>query len=225
MATDSQGSQRPPVGFSAADPERPPHGLEISPARSAALADLHGAIGEALRAGQSVPCVADPEGGWTSDDKTERARAAWRCLDCAAFLICDQYASRFRESGGVWAGVGFSGERSMLYLERAEPESITYEEINPHVWMDSEPEQPLTRGFHQPKEEPMSKSTARNSTACLCGCDAPTARNYRPGHDARHVSNLVRAVGEGLDKRAALKVLPTEALRVKFTRAISKKAA
>lgn len=67
-------------------------------------------------------------------------------------------------------------------------------------------------------------TTTTNTTGkCLCGCDEPTSRNYRPGHDARHVSNLVREVtGGSLDKRAALKVLPTEPLREKFTRSLGK---
>jgi hypothetical protein len=168
--------------------------------------------------------VVDPEGGWTSDDKHERARAAWRCLDCPAFIECDQYATRFRESGGVWAGTGFSGDRAISYLDRTEPNRGTYGEISPHVSMGSEPKQPLTRGFIQPKEEPMTKNQPTGT--CLCGCGEPAGRNYRPGHDARHVSNLVRAVAEGTtDKRAALKALPTEPLREKFTRAIAKRAA
>jgi hypothetical protein len=69
--------------------------------------------------------------------------------------------------------------------------------------------------------KPNPTKTAATGT-CLCGCGEPTARNYRPGHDARHVSQLVREVAAGLDKRAALKGLPTEPLRAKLTRALGK---
>lgn len=69
---------------------------------------------------------------------------------------------------------------------------------------------------------------AKNSTpgTCLCGCGENAPRSYRPGHDARHVSQLARAVREGtLDKRAALRAVPTEPLRAKLTRVLAKKSA
>lgn len=67
----------------------------------------------------------------------------------------------------------------------------------------------------------MAKNT--NPGTCLCGCGETAPRNYRPGHDARHVSQLARAVREGtLDKRAATRALPTEPLRQKLTRSIAK---
>ncbi len=67
--------------------------------------------------------------------------------------------------------------------------------------------------------------TTNEPSPCLCGCGEPTARNYRPGHDARHVGQLARAVVAGAaDKRAALRALPTEALRAKLTRAADKAA-
>lgn len=76
----------------------------------------------------------------------------------------------------------------------------------------------MTRTFIQLKEATMTTNTTGN---CLCGCGERAGRNYRPGHDARHVSTLVRAVAEGTtDKRAALKALPTDALREKFARAL-----
>ena len=69
------------------------------------------------------------------------------------------------------------------------------------------------------------------STGCLCGCKFatinPTA-NYRPGHDASHVSNLLGALasktgGFSQDDVDALKVqLPSPALRVKFQTAADK---
>ena len=61
---------------------------------------------------------------------------------------------------------------------------------------------------------------------CACQCGEPVGRRalYRPGHDARHVSMLlapVKASGKAdpkwIERTAAL--LPSEPLRVKFTRA------
>lgn len=133
MTLVPQGSQHPQEDFSAIEPERQPAGNVISAARTAALADLHEAVRSAIRARQEVPCVADPEGGWTSDEKRAREHAAWRCLDCPAFLACEQYRFAFPESGGVWAGVGYSPTRAIDYLQRPEPDRESYETTNPHV--------------------------------------------------------------------------------------------
>lgn len=72
-----------------------------------------------------------------------------------------------------------------------------------------------------------------SSTGCLCGCKFatinPTA-NYRPGHDASHVSNLLGALaaktgGFSQDDVDALGVqLPSPALRVKFQTAADRLA-
>jgi len=69
----------------------------------------------------------------------------------------------------------------------------------------------------------MTSTTDPTPGTCKCGCGEPTPRNYRPGHDARHVGQLARAVAAGTtDKRAALKALPTEPLKAKFTKALTR---
>lgn len=64
---------------------------------------------------------------------------------------------------------------------------------------------------------------------CGCGQDILVTSNYRPGHDARHVANLVNGVLQGIgreDERPgfryaeALRHLPTFALRAKFRRSL-----
>jgi hypothetical protein len=42
---------------------------------------------------------------------------------------------------------------------------------------------------------------------CRCGCGEQVTKQYKPGHDARHASQLRQAVAEGkLTRDAALKV-------------------
>lgn len=65
---------------------------------------------------------------------------------------------------------------------------------------------------------------------CLCGCGVLVGRNsnYRPGHDARHVSQVVAAVLAKPKMSAAqhkrlITALPTLALQVKAENAIDRK--
>lgn len=66
--------------------------------------------------------------------------------------------------------------------------------------------------------------TEKRYTGCACRCGQPTWNTYRPGHDAKHVSQWVRLVicetespwDRGQAWQAALRDLPTEALRRKF---------
>lgn len=66
---------------------------------------------------------------------------------------------------------------------------------------------------------------------CLCGCGKPVTSkvNYRPGHDARHVSALVnKAAQHGFADSIVtplVTLLPTESLKVKFIAAIDRAAA
>lgn len=78
----------------------------------------------------------------------------------------------------------------------------------------------------------MSKNQTPKTT-CLCGCAQPTinpAANYRPGHDASHVSNLMAVIaqksgGFSQDDVNTLKVqLPSPALKVKFQNAADRLA-
>ncbi len=58
--------------------------------------------------------------------------------------------------------------------------------------------------------------------ACKCDCGETTGGgNYRPGHDARHVSKLTAAVKSGeLTLEAALPRLPSDKLRDKLAKAV-----
>jgi hypothetical protein len=209
--------------------QRPQRSFPIKETRWEALVRLRAAAAGAIAAGRPVPCVADPEGGWTADDGDARTRAAWRCLDCAAFLACEQYVTQHPETGGVWAGRGYSPTvPTIRYLDRPEPspeKPTTYVHPPRDVGMDLQAKPPLTRGFNRTKESVIHMTTTEPGT-CLCGCGETAARNYKPGHDARHVGQLARAVTDGsVEKRAALKALPTDPLRAKFTRAVEKAAA
>lgn len=214
---------------------RPPGVLQRSepaPTRAEALAELHQDICQQVAAGRSIPCVQE-EGGWTADDSQSRARAAWRCLDCAAFLACERYVTEYPEQSGVWAGRGYSVYNPPTnYLDRPEPPATRPDCKTPYV-------RPKRRAGIVPqaipskprliehKEIAMAKNSNPASDTCKCGCGETAPRNYRPGHDARHVSQLARAVRDGsLDKRAALRaVAASEKLQAKLTRALAKKAA
>lgn len=68
------------------------------------------------------------------------------------------------------------------------------------------------------KEEDMTKNETKT---CRCGCGQPVKKDYRQGHDARHVSNLVLAAVTGqVTYEAAIKDLDAQArLITKFERA------
>lgn len=67
--------------------------------------------------------------------------------------------------------------------------------------------------------------------ACLCGCGRPVTSkvNYRPGHDARHVSALVNKAAQHSFADSIVTplvtLLPTESLKVKFIAAVDRAAA
>ncbi len=72
-----------------------------------------------------------------------------------------------------------------------------------------------------------TKSKTENKIAterkCLCGCAQTVGKNsnYKPGHDARHASNIAKAVHD-TDNRELLKTLPSVALRAKAQRKIDR---
>lgn len=73
----------------------------------------------------------------------------------------------------------------------------------------------------------MNNSPAQKSSTCLCGCKqlVSAKANYRPGHDATHVSNLMMEVISSGDtsrsnRRAIARQLPSLALQMKLERAI-----
>lgn len=68
----------------------------------------------------------------------------------------------------------------------------------------------------------MSKTTTRNGVefrSCGCGCEAPVAGKaaYRPGHDARHASDIGKEIAVTGDRSKA-DALPSPALRAKALR-------
>ena len=62
---------------------------------------------------------------------------------------------------------------------------------------------------------------------CRCGCGETAVKNYRPGHDARHVGRLLAdaktrfpGVPDHEDAKARYAELPSPALQAKLYRAI-----
>lgn len=80
-----------------------------------------------------------------------------------------------------------------------------------------------------------ANETTAQINNCKCGCGAEVNKNYRPGHDARHVTNLVNELFdrspewefsvEIFDKiiQELQDQLPTERLANKFTNAAERK--
>lgn len=73
-----------------------------------------------------------------------------------------------------------------------------------------------------------TNTTANTAHACLCGCGLPitTKALFKPGHDAKMVSNLVAVVvADNLSKAGIAKLaktLPSDALRRKFENAAAR---
>ena len=74
-----------------------------------------------------------------------------------------------------------------------------------------------------PKRTNVRSGVGGPAPAGKCECGETTGGgNYRPGHDARHVSKLTAAVKSGeLTLDAALSRLPSDKLRDKLTKAIA----
>ena len=66
--------------------------------------DAHSSLMEAVGDSSAVPCIEDPEGGWTSDVPAEKDAAAQWCLACPVLAQCAAYVEAWPETGGVWAG-------------------------------------------------------------------------------------------------------------------------
>lgn len=74
----------------------------------------------------------------------------------------------------------------------------------------------------------------RQYTGCACRCGNGTWGIYAPGHDAKHVSNLVKSIALLWESdsiyevttrwRSAIEQLPSERLRWKFRRAVTTQA-
>ena len=61
-------------------------------------------------------------------------------------------------------------------------------------------------------------------TKCLCGCEQLVRGNYKQGHDAKHVSNLLQGIVEGrLDLAQAQDTLPSWKLQAKLAAAVTRR--
>jgi hypothetical protein len=66
-------------------------------------------------------------------------------------------------------------------------------------------------------------NTKSELSRCTCGCGQPANRQYLPGHDAKHVAELVRKVKSGeLGRREAAKMLPSAALKNRLRQRLSR---
>ena len=82
--------------------ERP---REVDAARAVGHARLLAAVQANLTIGERVPCIEDPEGGWTSGNAEAAQRAAALCEICPALAACRAYIDAHPEPAGVWAGL------------------------------------------------------------------------------------------------------------------------
>ena len=77
-----------------------------------------------------------------------------------------------------------------------------------------------------PTTENAKPKTARKSSECLCACGEMTFGRYRPGHDARHVSYLVKATmtAKGAAKAKIAKEVATlsDKLKAKFDNSLAR---
>lgn len=110
-------------------------------------------------------------------------------------------------------------------LEDAE---AAFRSVFPHLPARKDPGT-VSRNGRPPAESPAG---LRKGRLCACGCgEHPSGGAYRPGHDARHVSKVVKemvtATGSGrkAEQAQALATLPTEALRAKAQASYDRKAA
>ena len=213
----------------------------------------------AVEGGVEVPCVGPNSGEWTSDDPADQERAADQCWDCPLVFQCRAYAIAAGESAGVWGGFAPELERAQnrrRYRPNAEAKERAKErrralraarkaearqkdcaDAYAYILMEGGADKAQIR--QQIGTPPVEKIIATEIpvNTCACGtCHEPVGRKamYSPGHDARHVSVLLRGlINEHADGRkvtkaliaAEAKHLPSERLRAKFIRAAERLAA
>ena len=233
-------------------PEAPP---EPGDMYSRLIEQVHAAV----EGGVEVPCVGPNSGEWTSDDPADQERAADQCWDCPLVFQCRAYAIAAGESAGVWGGFAPELERAQnrrRYRPNAEAKERAKErrralraarkaearqkdcaDAYAYILMEGGADKAQIR--QQIGTPPVEKIIATEIpvNTCACGtCHEPVGRKamYSPGHDARHVSVLLRGlINEHADGRkvtkaliaAEAKHLPSERLRAKFIRAAERLAA
>lgn len=82
---------------------KPYDGRPLDPGRVTALARLHRRVGDAIEAGQPVPCCGLDARLWISEDRDDLEAAAHRCGGCPLFDDCRTYVSEYPEVGATWA--------------------------------------------------------------------------------------------------------------------------
>lgn len=160
--------------------------------------------------------IVEGEGMWYSDMKAELTNAS-EALAARAVTAAERSGNitKSLDEDDTWIGLTEQGVRLIKSMQ-TKPELLEYIEITEEV--------------AETKERAAATNHAElTSRECLCGCKAKlTAKsNYRPGHDARHVSNLVRATKESATdqqkqiQQHASKVL-SQKLFLKYMRALGK---
>ena len=67
-------------------------------------AAAHSELLRAIAVGDPVPCQGPRADNWTAEDRASQVAAARECRRCPALLACGNYARKWCETGGVWAG-------------------------------------------------------------------------------------------------------------------------
>ena len=77
----------------------------------------------------------------------------------------------------------------------------------------------------KPASDQGGARSARPTVECRCGCGATVTKRYRMGHDARHVTQLAKAVLAGqIQRRSATAKLDSDALKAKLARQLDNAA-
>lgn len=223
-----------------------PKVTETPPDPGEMYAELMEAATFLAEAGRPTPCTGPGASAWTSDDPDDQEFAADRCMDCPLAEVCREYALAAGVTAGVWGGYVAEHRRRKRHQPSAEAKARAKArrrarraegncgEVSRHVFLGSGAENPSSEDRNG---YPTMNTKANQITGtCTCGCGAETSKraNYRPGHDARHVSTLIGylendlADGKKITAReiaSLAKQLPSAALQAKFRRAAERFAA
>lgn len=204
--------------------ERAPEALapsfRLTGATGATYDDLNHALLLAHERGQEVPCRGTGSELWTSDDLDDQILAADRCYDCPAMLLCKQYADLAEESTNVWGGeLRDPATRKLALCGRGlhditQPEAVR---VNSRGWKQclacrAASQEKRTRerpARTRPVRARVHQVAKPTGQICACGCGGRTRLGrYLPGHDARHVGQLVKYVRAGaISEERALRTL------------------
>lgn len=202
---------------------------------------------------ESIPCLGPGGEAWTSDDYDDQQIAADRCLDCPAMFLCRAYAEAAGEKAGTWGGetrdparkppLDTASARADRARWKRKKSPVQTEIVPKYLGMFSLKTGAGAPTTHRPNGYPAMNTKTQSpaninadgelTTGHFCKCDCgeviTTKATFRPGHDARMVSNLVAVVvadsltKAGIDKLA--KTLPSDALKAKFLRAAARATA